>query len=131
MNREELKAKARSAARGLAASRGHVAPVDVFMAMGVLSKAGHDDWRFGRVDCLERVLGLNLSKLTVILREIAAYGRAEGLKPSLTEYRKWGKGPKRPLRFSRSGAGPVERLYSTHLVGRPRAAGGGGQAGKA
>jgi hypothetical protein len=38
-----------------------------------------------------------------------------GLKPSKTAYMSWGKGPKRSLRFSKSGDPNIEQAYSTHF----------------
>ena len=60
----------------------------------------------------------NLSKLSAIVREIRRVAEEQGLKPSETVYRKWGKGPKRPLRFSKHGEAHVERAYATHWVSR-------------
>lgn len=42
------------------------------------------------------------------------------LKPSQTAYRSWGKGPKQPLRFSKSGEPAVEALWSTLFAPRKR-----------
>jgi Fe-S-cluster containining protein len=44
--------------------------------------------------------------------------RRKGLKPSVTVYRKWGRGPKRTLRFSKSGAPSVEQAYATHWLSK-------------
>jgi hypothetical protein len=41
------------------------------------------------------------------------------LKESYTAYMSWGKGPKRSLRFSKSGDSQVERHYSTRYVKPP------------
>ena len=40
----------------------------------------------------------------------------QGLKPSWTDYRKWGKGENPRLRFSKSGDDNIERAYATHYV---------------
>ncbi|WP_251593606.1 hypothetical protein [Paenibacillus macerans] len=42
--------------------------------------------------------------------------RVLDLKPSYTAYMRWGKGPKRPFRSSKSGDPKVERHYATHYV---------------
>jgi hypothetical protein len=37
-------------------------------------------------------------------------------KASFTAYKKWGKGNKVDLRFSKSGDANIEKFYSTHFV---------------
>jgi hypothetical protein len=58
-----------------------------------------ENWRFGRVPNLERVIHCNLEKAERILRLLRFHAEARGLKPSRTYYRRWGKGPKQELRF--------------------------------
>lgn len=41
----------------------------------------------------------------------------KNLKPSETVYKKWGKGNKIFLRFSKTGSPKIEEAYSTHFVG--------------
>jgi len=92
--------------------------VDVLVEMQSLTPVHLEDWRFGRVPYLERVVQGNLSKLSAIVREIRQVAEEQGLKASETAYRKWGKGPRPPLRFSKSGEAHVERAYATHWVSR-------------
>jgi len=96
--------------------KGVASPVEVLMVIGVLSKDDYENWRFGRVDYLERVCKINQSKLSSINREIRAFARKNDLKPSWTDYRKWGKGVKTRLRFSKYRNANVEKLYATHYV---------------
>lgn len=42
--------------------KGYATPVDVLMDIGVLSKKNYEEWRFGKVDFLERVCQANLRK---------------------------------------------------------------------
>jgi hypothetical protein len=96
---------------------GHVvAPVEVFVRMQLLSAADVENWRFGRVPYLERVIHCNLEKAERILRLLRLHAEARGLKPSRTYYRRWGKGPKQELRFSKFGVPRLEELYATHFV---------------
>lgn len=98
-------------------SRGTVvAPVDVLVEMGLLKKSALEDWRFGRVPYLERVINCNLEKLSRILRILAFHAHDLGLKPSHTAYVKWGKGRRHPSRFSKTGDAGVEQAYSRHFV---------------
>jgi len=93
-----------------------VAPVDVLIGMGVLDKRRLEDWRFGRVPYLERVITCNLSKLSRLLRILRFHAHDLNLVPSITVYRRWGKGPKRRLRFSKFGDRRLEEAYSRHFV---------------
>ena len=96
--------------------QGYVSAVDVFLEMGTLRQQDLEDWRLGRVPFLERKLIGGLGKLSTILRETKRLCGELGLKPSQTAYMKWGKGPKRPLRFSKSGKPHLEEAYRTHWV---------------
>jgi hypothetical protein len=116
VNDKELIGKVHSAVYTLIKDKGFAAPVDVLIAVGVLSKTDYENWRNGRVDYLERVCKVNLKKLSTINREIQAYATKQNLKSSWTDYRKWGKGENIRLRFSKSGNEQIERLYATHYV---------------
>jgi Fe-S-cluster containining protein len=112
--------------------QGYVSVVDVLVEMRRLRPASLEDWRFGRIPYLERVVEGSLAKLSLIGREIRKVARAQGLSPSLTVYRRWGRGPRRTLRFSKSGLPSIEQAYSTHWVsrhGRARPPSEGGGAG--
>ena len=93
-----------------------VTPVGVMMEIGYLRKDQFEDWRFGRVPCLERVMTCNLSKAQRVLMILKYHAQERGLKPSSTAYKKWGKGRKQLLRFSVSGSPYMETLYATHYV---------------
>lgn len=92
-----------------------VKPIEVFRKMGNLTKEQIEDWRFGRVTALERVISGSLPRIHRILIMIKFHAEAQGLTPSKTAYRRWGKkGHKRPLQFSKTGQSWMEDLYSTH-----------------
>ncbi|MBC2713674.1 MAG: hypothetical protein HGJ94_22590 [Desulfosarcina sp.] len=91
-----------------------VAPVDVLIEMGNLSRKNHDAWRQGKVPYLKRVIEGNLSKADRILRIIGFYAHDLNMIPIITNYHQWGKGKKRPLQFSKSGDRKVEEAYSGH-----------------
>jgi hypothetical protein len=97
-----------------------VASVDVFMQMGNLKKKDYENWRFGRVPYLEKVIEGNLSKISRQLRIIQLYAKDRGLKPSQSVYKKWGKGRKTKLQFSKSGKPSYEFAYSMHYVSETR-----------
>lgn len=128
MNDKELIGKVHSAVYHQCRSRGYAAPVDVLMDVGYLSKQDYESWRYGRVDFLERVCKVNLSKLSLIMREMRSYASKAGLKPSFCYYKRWGtkkkngqgRKPVIPLRFSKSGNPEIERRYATHYVDSKR-----------
>ena len=123
MNNQELTKKVHDAVANQISQRGYTAPVDVLMAIGILTKQKYEEWRNGRVDYLERVCTSNLSKLSLAMHEIRSCAQKMGLKPSISQYRQWGgKGAKRPLRFSKSGNPGIEKWYATHFVDEKRVA---------
>lgn len=93
-----------------------VAPVDVLVHMGVLQPKRLEEWRRGSVPYLERVIDKNLSSLSRLLRILRFHAHDMNLQPSLTAYTRSGKGPKQPLRFTKTGDPQLERAYATHLV---------------
>ena len=128
MNDKELIGKVHSAVYHQCKSRGYAAPVDVLMDVGYLSKQDYENWRYGRVDFLERVCKVNRSKLSLILREMRSYAAKAGLKPSFCYYKRWGtkkkngrgRKPVIPLLFCKSGNPEIERRYATHYVDAKR-----------
>ena len=82
MTEKELIGKVHSAVYHQCQRRGYAAPVDVLMEVGVLPKQKYEDWRFGRVDYLERVCTVNLRKLSFIMHQMRVYAQKTGLKPS-------------------------------------------------
>lgn len=70
MNNQKLSDKVRSAMYSQCKARGYAVPVDVLMDIGVLTDEKYKDWRFGRVDYLERICGTNLHKLSFIMLEV-------------------------------------------------------------
>ena len=101
---------------GLLAKGNVVAPVEVLIGMGLLTREHLDDWRFGRVPYLERVIATNLTRLSRLLRILRIHAHDLNLKPSSTGYMRYGKGPKQRLRFSKTGDPGLEQAYATHFV---------------
>jgi len=121
MNDKELHNKVTSSMYTLIKEKGNASPVEVLMDIGVLTKENYENWRFGRVSYLERVCQINLRKLSVINREIRVYAMKNNLKSSVSEYRKWGKGNRIQLRFSKSGNRNIEKHYATHYSSKQSA----------
>lgn len=93
-----------------------VTPIEVFLRLDLLKPSMIEEWRFNRIPSLEKVIQCNLSNASRILRVLRLHSLDRGLKPSLTNYRKWGKGCKFSLRFSKSGDPNLEAAYSTHYL---------------
>jgi hypothetical protein len=93
-----------------------VAPVDVLVEMGLLTRERLEDWRLGRVPYLEQVILCNLTRLSRLLRILRFHAHDLNLKPSPTAYMRFGKGPKQRLRFTKTGDPRIEAAYATHLV---------------
>jgi hypothetical protein len=93
-----------------------VAPVDVLVRTDVLAPKDLEDWRFGRVPYLERVIRGSLRRLSRLLRVLGYHCHDLNLVASQTAYVKWGKGPRTPLRFTKTGEARLEAIYSRHFV---------------
>jgi hypothetical protein len=119
LNRGDLIQKMNEASSIVLGTKGYVAFVDVLIEMGKLTKEHHEAWRFGKVGCLEEVISVNLSKVSHMLRAFHKNCGNSDLRPSKTAYVSWGKGPKRQLKFSKSGDPDIEAAYSTHFL-RPK-----------
>ncbi len=65
---------------------------------------------------LEKVTVGGLGTMIRILRILEIHCRTLELKPSPTVYRKWGKGGKFDLCFSKSGEQNLEAAYSRHYT---------------
>lgn len=100
--------------------KGFVSVVDILLQQNYLTKKDYDDWRFGRVDYLETVCKINLSKLTLINKLIMTYSAELDLKSSWTGYNQYGKGVHRRLRFSKSVNKTIEDRYATHYIDKKR-----------
>lgn len=66
----KLERRVGAAAEATLARTRSVSPVEVLAAIGWLSWSLVDDWRQGRVDCLERVLPVHPDKLAAALAHL-------------------------------------------------------------
>jgi hypothetical protein len=114
-NRADIDRRVTRAAEAALAARRFVTAIDVLVGVGWLEPRRVDEWRQGRVDCLERVTVASLGKITAAMRSFRRWALARGLKPSETAYLARTR-DQRPLRFSRSGDPDIERAYRTHWV---------------
>lgn len=120
MNNADLDKEVKRLVHSNRYEKGYVCSVDILLQLDYLTKKDYEDWRFGRIDHLERVCKTNLSKLTLINKLIRKYSTELDLKSSWTGYNKYGKGVKHRLRFSKSGDKTIEEKYATHYIDKNR-----------
>lgn len=116
MNRIKLKESIRESSMELLNEKKYISFVDLLMKLNYLSKSDYEKWRFGKIEFLEKVCKLNLSKLNFINEQLNSVSSELNLRKSWTAYMKYGKGPKRKLRFSKSNDETIEKRYSTHHI---------------
>ena len=104
------------AVEDLLREKGSVAPVELFIRMNLLSTESAEDWRRGRISYLERAIGCNLSKASRILSILRMHAHDLDLKPSPTVYKRWTKGSRPLLWFSKTGDQNIEQAYARHFV---------------
>ncbi|MCK4346280.1 MAG: hypothetical protein KAX05_13435 [Bacteroidales bacterium] len=120
MNNIELEKKVKYIANSLIYEKEYVCTVDILLRLDYLSKKDYEDWRFGRIEYLEKVCKVNLSKLSAVNRIIKTIARDSKLEKSWTGYNRYGKGIKRRLIFSKSGNKRIEDAYATHYLDKKR-----------
>lgn len=86
-----------------------VAPIDVLVAMDLLSREDLEHWRRGRVPYLERVIRSNLTRLSRLLRILAFHAHDLNLVPSVGTYG-------RCRRFTKTGDPRLEKAYARHFT---------------
>ncbi|WP_106498013.1 hypothetical protein [Lentibacillus sp. Marseille-P4043] len=116
MSKKNIEQRIRRHSIELIKEKGYISPVDLLLKMDRLTPKQVEDWRFKRISYLERVTVGNLANLNHALKTLKKFAEEQNLKPSITVYKSWGKGPKKHLRFSKSGNPFMEELYSTHYV---------------
>ncbi len=95
-----------------------VAPLEVLLRLEILEPQCVEQWRSGHLSYLERGITAGLARVARLLRLLREHALSIGLEPQLAKYRRSGKGPKRPLRFSKRGDAESERAYATHYLRR-------------
>jgi hypothetical protein len=93
-----------------------VVPIDVLVALEIIDEALISEWRHGQLPYLERGITKGLSRTARVLRLTREDALGRGLIPKAGKYVRSGKGPKRPLRFSKRGDAESEAAYATHFV---------------
>lgn len=81
---DQLEERVVRAAHAALATNRFVSPVDVLVGLGWLPQTRLDEWRQGRVDALETVVSVNLSKVSRSMAVFRRWAREQGLSPSET-----------------------------------------------
>lgn len=114
-NRTPLASRVIIAAEAALAAKGYVSSIDVLVGIGWLDAGAVERWRRGQIDCLERVVQTNLSRISEAMKLFRSWATERGLSANPTQY--VARTPqRRTLRFSRSGHPIIEGLYRTHWI---------------
>ena len=116
MNNTDLRNKIKLIGKEIIEEKGYLTSIDVLLKLDYLSEKDYENWRFGKIDYLEKVCGANLKKLSTINKTIKEISGHWNLKRSWTAYNKYGKGKKIRLKFSKSGNEQIEEAYATHYI---------------
>ncbi len=116
MNNTDLRNKIKLIGKEIIEEKGYLTSIDVLLKLDYLSEKDYENWRFGKIDYLEKVCGANLKKLSTINKTIKEISGHWNLKKSWTAYNKYGKGKKIRLKFSKSGNEQIEEAYATHYI---------------
>ena len=114
MNNLHLKDKIERIGKEIIEEKGYFSLIDILLKLNYLSKNDYGNWRFGKVQYLEKVCGVNWKKFSTINQTINEISENWNLKKSVTSYHKYGKGGNTKLRFSKSGNKRIEEIYATH-----------------
>jgi len=120
VKRIDLKNKILKISNQLIADKGFICSIDILSELDYLNKAQIKDWRFGKIQYLEKVCGKNSGTLSFINKTIKEISKDRKLKPSWTAYNKFGKGAKTRLIFSKTRDENIENTYATHYIDTER-----------
>ncbi len=104
------------AAEAALADHHFVSALDILVGMGLLTAVHVRDWRQGRIPYLEQAIQGNLHRISRSMHIFREWARGRGLRASETAYLARARGPRRELRFSKSGGPEIEQAYRTHFV---------------
>ncbi len=114
-NQKKLQERIISAAQASLEEKQYVSPIDILLRLGWLAPTHLDEWRKGKIRCLEQVLNANLKKISFAMECFRAWAKEKALKPSITEYIARTR-ERRNLQFSVSGHPTIEQHYRTHYI---------------
>jgi len=116
MNNTDLRNKIKLIGKEIIEEKGYLSSIDVLLKLEYLSAKDYENWKFGKVEYLEKVCVVNLKKLSTINKTIKEISEQWNLRKSWTAYNKYGKGKKIRLKFSKTGNEHIEETYATHYI---------------
>lgn len=116
MNDVDLNNKVKDLVNTHIQAKGYVCMIDILLGLDYLSRDDLKEWRFGKIEYLEKVCIVNLGKISSIHKMFRNSALELELCPSYTGYSRYGKGIPQKLRFSKSGDKQIEDNYSTHYI---------------
>ena len=120
MKTVKLEERVRQIANSLIYEKGFICSVEMLLKLEYLTKKDYESWRFGKIEYLEKVCNVNLSKLSTINKTIRKIANDLKLEKSWTAYNKFGEGENKRLIFSKSRNIKIEEAYATHYVDKKR-----------
>jgi hypothetical protein len=118
-NRGELEARVVRAAEAALGRQQRVSAIDVLCGMGLLQHTHVDQWRKGRIDCLEQMIQGNPDKISFSIQTFHHWAEQKSLNPSETPYLRETRAGAMPLQFTRSADPEIETPYRTHYLSPP------------
>jgi hypothetical protein len=115
-NPEELEARVVRAADAALERQQYVSTIDMLCGMGLLQPVHVDQWRKGRIDCLEQMIQGNPDKISFSTQTFHHWAQQKSLKPSETPYLRETRAGTMPLQFTRSGDPEIEKRYRIHYL---------------
>ena len=70
--------------------QGRLDPLELLLALDLLSYEDYQDWRLGRRASLQDALSSQPAAIAALLEQAMAYARGQGLKPTPLKHRGWG-----------------------------------------
>ena len=89
--------------------------IDLLTGLGWLHPSNVDRWRQGRIEYLEQAVQVEPGRVATAIRLLGDWAKARGLEPSESPNPARSRA-RRELRFSATGAPPIERAYRTHWL---------------
>jgi len=102
-NRTQIEERVKQAAELALQCERYVSALDVLIGIAWVQPAHVDQWRKGRTRSLERVIQVNLNKISYAMKSFRDWATQKGLQASETPYLARTVGPKRELQFRKSG----------------------------
>lgn len=115
-NQKRYKTRVIQAAESALYQQKYVSSIDVLIGMQILKQPDVENWQKGRIPYLERVIQGSLNKISFYMKCFHVWAKEKGLIPRQRVYLARTKGPKKDLRFSKSGDPKIETSYRTHYV---------------